>query len=119
MAKHTLTLLEARKLAAELRACKVSARVAEVRFWLPWKIKSARLWAYLVAKADRDSQQHGYSLDFLPHEGVDYPRGFNEFMVDRASLRACAICGCTDDLACEGGCHWVGPNLCSACETRA
>ncbi len=27
----------------------------------------------------------------------------------------CKICGCTDDHACEGGCFWIAPNLCSAC----
>lgn len=30
---------------------------------------------------------------------------------------ACAVCGCTDDHACEGGCSWVcdDPPVCSAC----
>lgn len=27
----------------------------------------------------------------------------------------CKICGCTDELACVGGCYWVAPNLCSKC----
>lgn len=29
----------------------------------------------------------------------------------------CAVCGCTDDRACEGGCSWIHENhtLCSAC----
>lgn len=27
----------------------------------------------------------------------------------------CRVCGCTDDHACEGGCWWVEPDLCSAC----
>lgn len=34
----------------------------------------------------------------------------------------CARCGCTDDDPCEGGCHWVAPDVsgemadvCSAC----
>jgi hypothetical protein len=29
----------------------------------------------------------------------------------------CVICGCTDDRACPGGCHWVSKNppMCSAC----
>jgi hypothetical protein len=27
----------------------------------------------------------------------------------------CRICGCTDNKACEGGCSWVEPDLCSAC----
>lgn len=27
----------------------------------------------------------------------------------------CRGCGCTDTQACEGGCHWVDVELCSAC----
>jgi hypothetical protein len=27
----------------------------------------------------------------------------------------CRVCGCTDDHACEGGCVWIEPNLCSRC----
>lgn len=30
--------------------------------------------------------------------------------------RECRVCGCTDDNACAGGCYWVEPDLCSACE---
>ena len=36
-------------------------------------------------------------------------------------LATCVECGCTDDRACPGGCHWVnvdrsaGTGLCSAC----
>lgn len=32
----------------------------------------------------------------------------------------CRQCGCTDDRACEGGCHWVddGHTLCSACDGK-
>jgi hypothetical protein len=26
----------------------------------------------------------------------------------------CRICGCTDHRACEGGCWWVEPDLCSS-----
>lgn len=33
----------------------------------------------------------------------------------KMELRACRICGCTDDQACEGGCYWVEADLCSAC----
>jgi hypothetical protein len=29
--------------------------------------------------------------------------------------RACSVCGCVESRACEGGCWWVGPNLCSSC----
>lgn len=38
---------------------------------------------------------------------------------DRRDLPTCRRCGCTDDNACHdehgNGCHWVEPNLCSAC----
>jgi hypothetical protein len=34
-------------------------------------------------------------------------------------IRACRVCGCTDESACPtpdgNGCHWVGPDLCSQC----
>jgi hypothetical protein len=30
----------------------------------------------------------------------------------------CSSCGCTDERACEGGCSWVTPTLCSACAPR-
>jgi hypothetical protein len=30
-------------------------------------------------------------------------------------VRKCRGCGCTDDLACPGGCYWVEEDLCSAC----
>lgn len=30
-------------------------------------------------------------------------------------LPTCRNCGCTDDYACDGGCSWVEPDLCSAC----
>lgn len=32
--------------------------------------------------------------------------------------RKCVICGCTDDHACEGGCYWVYPKLCSVCAEK-
>lgn len=27
----------------------------------------------------------------------------------------CRVCGCTEQTACDGGCRWVEPDLCSAC----
>lgn len=35
----------------------------------------------------------------------------------RAHERKCRKCGCTDDLACPGGCYWVEADLCSRCVT--
>jgi hypothetical protein len=40
--------------------------------------------------------------------------------VDADPVPACRVCGCTEDQACEGGCHWVDDpqmgELCSRCE---
>lgn len=33
--------------------------------------------------------------------------------------RRCAVCGCTEEHACPGGCYWVLPNLCSQCAAKA
>jgi hypothetical protein len=33
-----------------------------------------------------------------------------------ASAPACRVCGCTEMNACPGGCYWIEPDLCSACE---
>jgi ParB/RepB/Spo0J family partition protein len=32
---------------------------------------------------------------------------------------ACRVCGCIDSMACEGGCSWSEPNLCSSCAAKA
>lgn len=32
--------------------------------------------------------------------------------------RFCRVCGCTESNACEGGCYWVEPDLCSRCLPR-
>ena len=41
-------------------------------------------------------------------------------IADQPARRAgvCRVCGCTDDRACDGGCWWVQPDLCSACVGR-
>lgn len=30
-------------------------------------------------------------------------------------VRACRVCGCTDDCACPEGCSWTEDDLCSSC----
>lgn len=30
-------------------------------------------------------------------------------------VRACRVCGCTDECACPEGCEWVETDLCSGC----
>lgn len=33
----------------------------------------------------------------------------------QADVPVCRVCGCSNEDACEGGCHWVEEDLCSAC----
>lgn len=38
--------------------------------------------------------------------------------VDRAyGLPSCRVCGCTEHAACDRGCWWIEPDLCSSCAT--
>lgn len=36
-------------------------------------------------------------------------------MFGRRFTMRCRVCGCTDDRACDGGCSWARPCLCSKC----
>ena len=40
-----------------------------------------------------------------------------QFELDFISA-VCRSCGCDDSKACVGGCSWVEPDLCSACQQR-
>lgn len=47
-------------------------------------------------------------------------RGARTFLVhvipsDVEGQRICRHCGCSDDIACAGGCSWVSKDECSAC----
>jgi len=37
----------------------------------------------------------------------------------RPAVPRCRVCGCTQRRACDGGCWWIEPDLCSACVDRA
>ena len=32
--------------------------------------------------------------------------------------QTCRICGCTNERACLGGCHWIQEDLCSECQRK-
>ena len=34
-------------------------------------------------------------------------------------VRACRVCGCTDNRACPGSCWWIEFDLCSSCKGAA
>lgn len=38
---------------------------------------------------------------------------------DLVDLDSCLFCGCTTERACEGGCWWVAPGICSGCADLA
>lgn len=55
---------------------------------------------------------HGDVLVGLLFEHTD-----EELMAMSAQeVQTCRVCGCTDDVACEGGCWWVEADLCSQCQ---
>ncbi|MGH7315992.1 MAG: hypothetical protein ACREJS_07005 [Candidatus Rokuibacteriota bacterium] len=45
---------------------------------------------------------------------------FSGFGLDEDEPAAmCSVCGCTDEIACVGGCVWVDEDLCSRCYRNA
>ncbi len=65
-----------------------------------------------------------FAVDAAEYRGKPRPKRTQAEMLRRVLARAratmgflpvCAVCGCTDEHACPGGCAWVAPNLCSAC----
>lgn len=40
---------------------------------------------------------------------------FLDYPLELGAPMECAVCGCTDEEACPGGCIWAAPGLCSRC----
>lgn len=66
-----------------------------------WSVAERVGWALIEAVVDLPEDATGWLED-----GPD---------LAPLQIRACSVCGCTDDFACPDGCSWVAPNLCSAC----
>lgn len=72
-------------------------------------------------------ETHQYDESLPGHNAYDETPDFVETAKVMASTESqqdikeqtCRICGCTDSKACEGGCSWVLPGLCSKCITEA
>jgi hypothetical protein len=75
--------------------------------------------AEIRAQAGRWEHAHDEAerrLDALLPIADDFPEGPD---LEAVGIRACRVCGCTDNSACEEGCEWVGEDLCSACQPVA
>jgi hypothetical protein len=76
-----------------------------------------RMPVSLVSALDKIREQEGgFSRNrFILLILQDYVAEYLSFSSEEVSLPACIICGCTDEHACDGGCSWVLPGLCSKC----
>jgi hypothetical protein len=79
----------------------------------------------LVARwDDKDRDENGpRNLEIFPEDvedmlGLENKIGIVTEEPLELELEECVICGCTEDHACEEGCHWVAPGLCSACAEK-
>jgi len=72
----------------------------------PERLKADRRWAH--------AEQVAWNLltETIPADADLYPDGPDLSAMD---IRACRVCGCTDDSACPDGCSWIEDDLCSAC----
>jgi len=94
--RRRLTLAEAQAVAADLLEQKVRRTPTAILKWAPWLVRAAELWIDLTHYRDN-------------------PPAFEAFVAERRNMRHCSVCGCSDDDACDGGCEWACPDLCSNC----
>jgi hypothetical protein len=86
---------------------------ADIVQWPPWKIRGAYLWI----KIRIFGLEPGDPGLFEQHRQPPYD--LTQFLLERAAVPSCRVCGCTEDFACPGpagqGCSWMEPDLCSEC----
>lgn len=75
--------------------------------------KGGGFWNVYASKPEND----GPDLPFggLLGSGCTRAEAWETAADGLALKRRCRICGCTELQACDGGCWWVGPDLCSSC----
>lgn len=59
----------------------------------------------------RGGAEIGFAILLLARE----VRALREHLAKVTTPPTCRECGCADDRACLGGCHWIEPDLCSTC----
>lgn len=80
-------------------------------------IRDCDLFAFEAAAEAARNEIARIFRDSLPL-GAFFERAAARPSLAALGLAQCRRCGCTDALACEGGCSWVEADLCSACATE-
>lgn len=85
------------------------------------------VWVLGGVKMDTSTDAARRHVDALDGEGLIEQAGDDLYVAagdetqarkryaELSGVRACARCHCTEDWACEGGCWWATPDLCSTC----
>jgi hypothetical protein len=83
-----------------------------------WDDHPGRSFTTNVANLDLCADCTG-DLSMLPVPAAAVKRVRERDRAKASGEQVCRVCGCSDRDACPGGCAWVAPDLCSACEGRA
>jgi hypothetical protein len=71
-------------------------------------------------KRDRPPQERRSQIPsriFSAKTATNVPQANTSGYRKASDIQTCRGCGCTDANACDGGCFWVEPNVCSRCVT--
>lgn len=82
------------------------------------RIELGGVLVLLAPHQPHPSEQYGFIVEVVEvfSKPVPCPGRLGFFDVPEEALRRCRVCGCSEFNACTPPCHWVGPDLCSACE---
>lgn len=94
--------------------------VAEA-FPMRWMVEYANATErarYGIARYKVIIEHTDYCDEEVEADGETLVDGLYAAVTDWLALRRCRQCGCTDQFACEDGCHWVEAALCSRCAEK-
>jgi len=81
-------------------------------------------WAHDLTKHSEDDIRHSIddpfdtAQDILLAEDMEAAEYARQLRIAAGLETACRACGCSDSLACPGGCVWAEPDLCSRCALK-
>jgi hypothetical protein len=84
-------------------------------------VAAGNMAEYVDEATDHDNEAWDLAVtalhDSVNETPVSATSGNTVFIPDlnAIGIAQCRVCRCTKDHACEGGCHWIKPGLCSAC----